>query len=168
MHRRHHRGLTTRVTALIAFLACLGTAAPAWADYHEDEAALGWMWTSSTTLGGIVTTAGGIVLTVYVATSNNRAMKSYIRHNAVALQQDLTLGAGPTVDDLAQAFGVPEAEVADFGQALRSKRSTLVPLIGDGDVDDARTARFVDLVESATSGEQRLAGTYRLALPTGS
>ena len=139
-----------RFGSLLVLLACSALAAPASATHvppHEDDGT-GTVLLTTVTTGGLVTTVGGIVLTVMVARPDPQAMKSYIRHNAVALHEDLTLGAGPTVDDLARAFGVPEAEVGGFGRALRSRRASLVALIGDGDVDDARTARFVKLVGS--------------------
>lgn len=67
----------------------------------------------------------------------------YMRHNAVALQQDMTLGAGRTLQDLAQLGGIAPAHRGAFARAIRRASPQLRTILGDGEgFDQAALARF--------------------------
>lgn len=98
-------------------------------------------FTSSTT----TTVVGGVILTIVVA-SGNASLERYLRNNAVALRQDITTGAGDTVEDLADAFSVEPANREEFGKLLRRHRSRLLDLADPARLDSERTRGFVELV----------------------
>ena len=143
--RMFHRPLVTLV-AVALLVTCLPT--KAFADHENEEAGVGLLLT--TTLGGLTTTGLGVWLTIHLVNKNKKeAMKTYIRHNATAMRRDITMGGGDTVDDLAEAFRVPENQHADFGQALRDKRETLVTLADAETITEQRAGLFVATVQSA-------------------
>lgn len=84
---------------------------------------------------------GGVIITVTVSSSTAN-LERYLRHNAVAVHHDITRGAGPTVDDLADAFGVTQRR--RFGQLLRTRRSELFALMLD--LDEVAARKFATLV----------------------
>lgn len=102
---------------------------------------------------GLMTTTGlttlGIVIGLYDKyLVNNLAVASYIRQNAAALQEDISLGAGATTVDLATAFGVSEAHLPHFGALLREHRRELLPLTEVDLIDARRAGEFVQIIVS--------------------
>jgi len=53
----------------------------------------------------------------------------YLRAQSDQLLQDLALGAGPTVDDLAGMARLRPENFARFGRLLRAHRPELIPLV---------------------------------------
>lgn len=155
------------VSLTMALTMVLGATTPAFADFHEGQSqvegdaedAAFWAGTglTTTTVGLALTTAGGIVLIVLLARKDEKAMKTYIRQNALALQHDISTGGGQTIDDLAHAFQVPADEHAAFGKALRAQRDTLLPLVDADTITDARAAQFIDALIAAVAAEPTLA-----------
>jgi hypothetical protein len=78
----------------------------------------------------------------------------YIRENAVALQQDLQVGGGRTVDDLAQMFEVPPHRRAAFALGVRHRSAQLIPLTFNPKPDMERTRRFILLLGDAAHAPQ--------------
>jgi hypothetical protein len=155
------------VSFVLVLLTCVALASPA-AAQTDEEIAAGYSALSTTTTSGVVTTVGGIILTVVLVSGNKKsALKRYIRDNAVALKQDITLGGGATVADLGQIFGAPQDQLSGFGRALQARRSTLMELIGTTPIDDPRTDAFIETLWEAVAQnddlaqavmEQRMAG----------
>src|SRR5690554_1752329 len=77
----------------------------------------------TTTTGPTTTVAAGVAITVVLMVGGGSASnEAYIRQNAVALQQDMTIGAGESIDDLAAAFQVSEENIAAFAAARSEER----------------------------------------------
>ncbi|MGM0556555.1 MAG: DUF3015 family protein [Myxococcota bacterium] len=150
----------------LAFVVATTTNAAAQSSTSDEEAAAAGLLLT-TTIGGITTTIGGVVLTVVLVSKdddNKEAMKLYIQNNGIAMQQDLTMGGGETVDDLAEAFGVSESKHEAFGRALRERREALVDLADARSVDEERAGRFIEEVNAAILADEQLA--RHLAEPT--
>ncbi len=84
------------------------------------------------------TTAATVGLTVYFAYWKGRAdappkaaavqqARAWLRANHLQLDEDLALGAGPALDDLATMARVPPAHRARLGQVLRRHHAQLHP-----------------------------------------
>jgi len=101
----------------------------------------------TTTTGPTTTVAAGVAITVVLMVGGGSASnEAYIRQNAVALQQDMTIGAGESIDDLAAAFQVSEENIAAFAAALHAKRGELLPLTDVGALDEARANAFFEII----------------------
>lgn len=57
-----------------------------------------------------------------------RAAQVYLRSRTHQLREDLALGAGPTVDDLAAAANIRRENLGTFGRLLRANRGELLAL----------------------------------------
>ncbi len=62
-----------------------------------------------------------------------RRVLAYIQRNSAAVGQDLVLGGGSSLTDIASILGVPEDDRADFAAAARDARDTMRPLLTDPD-----------------------------------
>ncbi len=118
--------------------------------------ASGGVVTTVTTLGAITTVGGGIALTLLISDSSSDSKEAYIRQNALALQQDLTLGGGQAVDDLAAAFRIDERNLERFGRMLRHRRDELLPLTDIERLDERRADRFFGLIANGMQQDPRL------------
>ncbi len=128
-------------------LASEGSSSPIW-DWSVDlaESAFNELVTKTapTSTTSAITTG---VLVVEILDDERRAsLEPYLRENAVAVQQDISLGAGGAVEDLAVFYGVLPSEVAEFGGLLRDCRDELAPLIEPGEVDEASVRAFDRIV----------------------
>ena len=102
--------------------------------------------TSSTTL----VIVGGIALTIIlVAKDRKRALRSYLRENALAVRNDAHLGEGATLHDLRLFLAIPDRQHAEFARWIRTERQTIDVLLSDGARDEQfdaflflTTARF--------------------------
>ena len=105
--------------------------------------------------GGISTVAGFGITSTMVATQSNKdqeeVLQTYLNHNSVALQQDLFLGAGESITDLAQLFGVPEEDFSVFAAHLFEHRQELAALLAEGQVTEQETRYFVSVVSAGIS-----------------
>src|SRR5690554_2969604 len=102
----------------------------------------------TTTTGPTTTVAAGVAITVVLMMGgdNSASNEAYIRQNAVALQQDVTIGAGDSIDDLAAAFQVSEENIPAFAAALHAKRGELLPLTNVGELDAKRADAFFAII----------------------
>lgn len=73
-------------------------------------------------------------------------LEVYIRDNAVGLQQDLYLGGGESVQDLAAMFRVPQEQRAEFADILYEHREQLAELAEPGEVDETSARQFGEIV----------------------
>lgn len=143
--------------AALIVTSTLSFAGSAWA--QEDTGTDGIMTTSSTsTTTTALTTAVGVVVTVYMTPKPNRAaLQHYLESNQPTVQLALSAGAGASVEDLAEAFRVSPAHVADFGKLLRENHEPLLKILRDGHVSDAEADEFVRVIHDAMRTHERLA-----------
>lgn len=113
--------------------------------------------TSTTTTTAVAITVGPIVTTTMVAGGGKSSakMEAYLRNNATALQQDVRLGAGQTVADLAQIFQVSDQNQAAFGKIIRAHRAELASLAQVSKLNTTRTNAFVKTIFTAMQKDQR-------------
>lgn len=110
---------------------------------------LGYLTTTTAVLAGVALVAGlGIttVLAVRSQRAEEEALQTYLNQNGVAVQQDLYLGAGESLLDLAQIFGVQEAELPLFSEHLFLHRQELAGFLEAGDATWESTQSFAALV----------------------
>lgn len=55
--------------------------------------------------------------------------RKYMENNTVALQHDITVGAGQSLEDLAIIYALPERERPAFFARVRTRRAQLMPLL---------------------------------------
>lgn len=139
------RNITAWAVFALMLMPAIASADHEFDNTNDDGGALLLSSTSTTTTAVV----GGIILTVVLA-SDADSMENYLEDNAVALQQDLSLGAGETVDDLALAFQVAEEDRATFGKIVRSNRATLLELANPEQLDTERARAFVEVLVTAS------------------
>lgn len=80
----------------------------------------------------IASTVAGLAAAIYASARSGdddnraRAAAAYFRANSAQLRQDLALGAGPTVDDLAAAAEIPAVHRQHFARLLQRHRVELL------------------------------------------
>ncbi|MEM1348714.1 MAG: hypothetical protein AAGI01_09180, partial [Myxococcota bacterium] len=106
---------------ILCTLAYCSVASSASAQGIDDSNANSLLTTSSTatttsglTVAGVIVT-GGLLAAHDPSPESLRAFALYLRENAPALERDLTMGAGDSLDDLAGAFGIPRDKRPCFG-----------------------------------------------------
>ncbi len=152
-----------RFVALIIAIVGFGWSSQAVAQVFADEDASGGDGTqtfyfSSTTT---TTTAVGVAMIFASVVSitpedDSAAIERYLRENAVALEGDVHLGAGQTIDDLAFLLGVPLEERPRFGRALRAAREDLLELAAPEQLTSARVTEFVRIARTTWAVVRRL------------
>ena len=147
-----------RNLAITGLTICLS--ATAWAQdttTSSDGGLGGSTSTSTTTTSGVLITVGPILTTTLVASSGGKSaqMEQYMRHNATALQQDLNMGGGQTVKDLAQIFMVEPAQEQAFGHILRQHRASLVDLTQVDTLTQDRAGLFISTILGAMKQDTR-------------
>lgn len=147
-----------RSLAVGALTLCL--ASSAWAQDNNDDAVIAGYnssSTSTTTSTGIAITVGPILTTTMVAGSDgsNAKMEQYMRQNATALQQDINMGGGQAVADLAQMFQVDAAQHQAFGKMLRQHRGELLGLTNTDALNHERAGQFISAIIGAMKQDNR-------------
>lgn len=104
---------------------------------------LGFMTSTSSTLSGVATgysmwgmSSGGVTA----------QLERYISAHQADLEQDLALGQGPTIRDLAEFAQVEPEHRSSFGKFLRKNRADLLDLANADTLTPARTQRFADRI----------------------
>lgn len=69
----------------------------------------------------------------------------YMRENAVALQQDVSLGAGSSLDDLCAIFNLEASQRRAVGQRLKAHRVELVAILSKARITEADARRLTTL-----------------------
>ena len=77
-------------------------------------------------IGAGVSTTVGVPILLTINQNEVSFLQSYIGDHEHQLAQDIALGGGETVNDLAQMFGVPQDKRAPFAKALRRERRALM------------------------------------------
>lgn len=85
------------------------------------------------------------------------ATETYVNNNAIALQGDITVGGGQSVDDLAKMCSVPKANTKAFGKLLQRNRKVLVPMLSKK-FDRATTVKFLKTIEQGMMQDKQLKG----------
>lgn len=67
----------------------------------------------------------------------------YMNNNTAALGQDISLGAGDTLDDLATIYDLPEADRRAFFERVHAQRHTLMPLVNQPKISREHARQFV-------------------------
>jgi hypothetical protein len=83
-----------------------------------------------------------------VTTMIGPVFAAYLRRNAIALQEDLVHGAGPTVSDLAAYLSIAIEEHAWFGRVLRRHRHELLDLADEERLTPERALAFFDTIRT--------------------
>ena len=104
---------------------------------------------SSVSSTSTTTVIGGVIITVTV-TSSTASLQRYLEQNAVAFRQDITRGAGSTIEDLATVFAV--ADTRRFGTSLRRHRKTLLQWADPRTMDADSVALFVARLRVLAAG----------------
>lgn len=119
------------------------------------------------TPGLFTTTTSGVVLTAVDGVSSTTSSTSdalfgcdqaqvYMDANAVALSQEITMGGGQTVTDLAGMAGIEPEDRAAFAKVLRAQHAALVPLLED-EVTREDAEAFTRIITDAMREDEQLA-----------
>lgn len=115
---------------LVAVLLIAVTPASAWAQDDDEDNATAGLITTTLVVSPLTTTSYLVQMLLESWTDKKLdEARLYMEHNATALARDVTLGAGPTIDDLAQAMGLPRRRHAAFGRGLRRERAAIVAML---------------------------------------
>lgn len=114
----------------------------------------GFIWpgdvsTTTTTLGA------GVAVVVWLLVKKKpaegeatgettKAAYLYLRDNHLQLTQDLAVGQGPVLDELASAANVSVANKAAFAKAMQANAAELIALTSPESLDEQRAVRFIE------------------------
>jgi hypothetical protein len=98
-----------------------------------------------------------------------RAAQVYLRSRTHQLREDLALGAGPSVEDLAAAARIRRENLGTFGRILRTHRHELLAMADERTLTPERALAWMERVGQLASADPRLAEDRRafLAAPAG-
>jgi hypothetical protein len=101
------------------------------------------------TVGLVVITIGGLSIGLTVTMAGNHtqmtAFERYLQQHRHAVQEGLALGAGASMQDLADAFDIPVPLHPRFGVVMRRHASPLLAMLAtDQPITAPQAARFVD------------------------
>lgn len=95
-----------------------------------------------------------------------RAAQTYLRSRTHQLREDLALGAGPTVEDLAALARIRREHLGIFGQLLRAHRHELLALADERTLTPERAAAWLRRVGELARADPRLEEDRRAFLAT--
>ena len=147
------------VASILVMALVVGITRPALAQESTEPtdgmAALGFLiMTASTGFG---------LLTGYSIWGNKECrradvqMEKYLREHDVDLQQDLAVGAGATVADLASYLGIRSEALPSFGKLLRNNREELLAMADPKPLTPERAADFIDRLSQLCAAVPELA-----------
>jgi hypothetical protein len=119
-----------------AFVAVLGSFQPDASAQASDASllTLGFSVSAASTADGILSTS---------ISRDQTAAARFVEENRIALTAQLSMGAGPTLVDLGELIGVPEAEHGYFARAIRARRNELLPLLAGQEATTERASAFL-------------------------
>lgn len=120
-------------------------------------------WEATIALNGAITTSTSAVLlfgTLQPVLSTTSSVadvlfadvghaQRYMNENAVALSQDIAIGAGHTVQDLAQMAGMVDGDMDALGRAMRTERVALLEILSKDHVTLKDVYEFSSLLKGA-------------------
>lgn len=169
-HNRFYKSLRVAGLVLATTLLWTGIASAEEIDW-EATTQLNLMTSSTSTSSTSIFAVWAIIdpmfstttkVTDTISSSTNKLLdpftmtEQYVRHNQVALQQDITVGAGQTVEDLAALCGVSGDEVKPFGRALRAHRAAILAQINGQDLEREQIVAFVKELARAMNTDDAL------------
>ena len=127
---------------------------------HSEVSPLASITTMGVTVGGL----GLIIWRVFGAAAQAvpppaavaRAADAYLRSRTHQLREDLALGAGPSIDDLAQLAHIRRENLRLFGQVLRAHREELLALARPATLTPERALAWLERVGALAGTEPRL------------
>jgi hypothetical protein len=167
------RLLTSKIAGVLTALGLvMGLASPAWADHEDSEQttiifAPGLLLTTTTTTG--VVAASSPMITTSSTTSSTsdaldvngcrcRALSAYIDQNGAAMEQDIAMGGGQSVADLAALLALPDDARAAFGKALRRNKGAFTAILrAEGMTSQERGVAFARALRAAFEADKQLA-----------
>lgn len=159
-----------RLNSVGLFAAIFLTAATAFGQETDDQPEItggidvvdAEIWSTSTSSTSTTLATGLGLLSMQLATGQNRQMAAFLRRNSVALQHDIYTGGGESSADLARLFEVADEDREAFGRLLFEERHRLAPLIEAGPIDEERARRFVAIIDDAIANCERLGSEGRI------
>jgi hypothetical protein len=118
---------------------------------------------------GVATTVGVVAVIIWAAAAKPspqaaEAAQAFLRANRFQLQEDLALGAGRSIDDLAALARIRAGNVGRFARLLRSHRSELLALADARALTPERAVLALRRIGELAAGDPILAEDGRLAL----
>lgn len=171
----HTRLLTSKIAGALAGLGLiLGLAAPAWADHEDSEETTiifaPGLLTSTTTTTGLVVASSPVITTSSTTSSTSdaldgdgcchrcHAMSTYIDQNGATMEQDIAMGGGQSVADLAAIIALPDDARAAFGKALRRNKGAFTAILrAEGMTSQERGVAFTRALRAAFEADKQLA-----------
>ncbi|WP_240360152.1 hypothetical protein [Pyxidicoccus caerfyrddinensis] len=120
---------------------------------------------SAVTVGVVVVGLGVVIWQAYAAAERRRGVapkelgrsaQVYLRSRTHQLREDLALGAGPTVEDLAAAAHIRRENLGTFGRVLRAHRQELLAMADARSLTPARALAWMERVGELASADPRL------------
>jgi len=120
---------------------------------------------SSVTVAVLVVGLGVVIWQAYAAEARRRgvapreagrAAQVYLRARTHQLREDLALGAGPTVEDLAAAARIRREHLGAFGRVLRANRKELLALAESSTLTPERALAWLERVGELARADPRL------------
>jgi hypothetical protein len=139
--------LKRKLTAAMLCVGIVGAAQPASA---QDNSVRDLIAANSGFLTTILLLTSASTVTYITQGLTDRLMdkafsdtQRYMNNNAAALGQDISLGAGDTLDDLATIYDLPEADRPAFFERIHTQRHTLMPLVNKTNISREHARQFV-------------------------
>ncbi len=120
---------------------------------------------SSVTVAVLVVGLGVVIWQAYAAEARRRgvapgeagrAAQVYLRARTHQLREDLALGAGPTVEDLAAAARIRREHLGVFGRVLRANRKELLALAESSTLTPEHALAWLERVGELARADPRL------------
>lgn len=121
---------------------------------------------SAVTVGALVVGIGVVIWQAYAAAERRRGgvepkelgrtAQVYLRSRTHQLREDLALGAGPTVEDLAAAANIRRENLGTFGRVLRSHRQELLAMADARTLTPERALAWLERVGELARADPRL------------
>ncbi|GHG80075.1 hypothetical protein GCM10012319_32660 [Comamonas sp. KCTC 72670] len=130
---------------------------------------------SAVTVATVVIGLGVVIWQAYAAEQRRRgvspreagrAAQVYLRARTHQLREDLALGAGPTVEDLAAAARIRREHLGVFGGVLRAHREELLALAESNALTPDRALAWMERVGELARADPRLDEDRRAFLAT--
>lgn len=127
MYKKHFVGFAL---ASLGFLSMLPNA---WAEESSDPSITSFTTTTSVimTIGVatpfVMTTTSPMMSSASMRSKNEKAATLYIQRHATALIDNVQMGAGQNINDLAKMMGIPQANWSTFAKRIRASRKQLIP-----------------------------------------
>lgn len=159
-HLLHHllHKITHMSCALAVAIACFG---PATASAQGGRQSIDWE--STIKANGLLTTSVStlaIYFTVQPIMSSTSSTsdlffgtldmaRSFISTNSVAIAQDITMGAGDSIEDLAQLAGIKREHIPALAKLMHRERKKLIAILTEGPLTDQDVVHFSNIITEA-------------------